>query len=91
MSWHASLPSPESTPSEITPAELAALPGVPGVGYVVVDARRTDIIGVRTISFEAHADGQDEDAAHAMIPSAINLPAQTFYPTLPVVGQLLKK
>lgn len=26
-----------------------------------------------------------------MIPSAINLPAQTFYPTLPVVGQLLKK
>lgn len=45
----------------------------------------------RTISFEAYADGQDEDAARAMIPSAINLPAQTFYPTLPVMGELLKK
>lgn len=46
MSWHASLPIPKSAPQEMTPAELAALPGIPGIDYVVVDTRRTDIIGV---------------------------------------------
>ncbi|KLT40411.1 hypothetical protein CC85DRAFT_287513 [Cutaneotrichosporon oleaginosum] len=77
MSWHAALPKPQSTPAEITVQDLAALQGTPGVDYIVVDVRRTDIIG-------------DEDAARAMIPGALNLPAQTLYPTLATSGQLLK-
>jgi hypothetical protein len=42
MSWKAAFPDPTSTPAHISPAELAALTG-PGVEYIVVDARRTDI------------------------------------------------
>jgi hypothetical protein len=47
MSWHANLPKPKSTPAEISVQDVAALTGTPGVDYVVVDVRRTDIIGVR--------------------------------------------
>jgi hypothetical protein len=43
MSWHASFPPAKSSPAEITADELAAIQGVVGVDYIVVDARRTDI------------------------------------------------
>ncbi|BEJ11539.1 hypothetical protein CspHIS471_0109610 [Cutaneotrichosporon sp. HIS471] len=77
MSWHVAFPQPKSTPAEITAQDLGALTGTPGVDYIVIDVRRTDIIG-------------DADAARAMIPGALNLPAQTLYPTLPTAGLLLK-
>lgn len=47
MSWHAAHPTPKSSPAEISAQDVAALPGTPGVDYLVVDVRRTDIIGVR--------------------------------------------
>lgn len=50
MSWHATLPTPKSSPAEISVEELAGLKGTPGVDYVVVDVRRTDIIGVSCAS-----------------------------------------
>lgn len=47
MSWHANFPAPKATPPQMTVQELADLQGTPGVDYIVVDARRTDIVGVR--------------------------------------------
>lgn len=46
MSWAADLPKPKSCPLEMSVQQLASLPGTPGIDYIVVDTRRTDIIGV---------------------------------------------
>lgn len=46
MSWHANFPTPKSSPAEISARELDKLTGTPGVDYIVVDVRRTDIVGV---------------------------------------------
>ncbi|KAJ9094065.1 hypothetical protein QFC21_006166 [Naganishia friedmannii] len=71
------LPKPVATPGSITVDELTALMRdegeVAGHTYVVVDVRRMDL----------------EEEVHYVLPSAINLPAQSFYQTLPTVGTLL--
>lgn len=53
MSWHANFPATKSSPPEMTVAELAEIKGTPGVDYIVVDARRTDIVGVSVHATQA--------------------------------------
>ncbi|ORY35930.1 hypothetical protein BCR39DRAFT_461149 [Naematelia encephala] len=74
--WYEALPTPRATPSSMSVAELHALSMEQRVGkaYVVVDVRRTDI---------------DEAEHGRLLPVAINLPAQTFYHTLPVIFQIV--
>ncbi|GHJ83960.1 hypothetical protein NliqN6_0362 [Naganishia liquefaciens] len=69
-------PPPKATVPRLDVEELAALMAsdkVAGRDYVVVDVRRTDL----------------EEEVHFVHPSAINLPAQSFYQTLPTSGRLL--
>ncbi|RSH91008.1 hypothetical protein EHS25_010184 [Saitozyma podzolica] len=74
------LPTPTAMPMRITAAELRALMDDPaldaGKDYLVVDVRRTDM---------------DEAPSNIVHPSAVNLPAQTFHQTLPVIYALLHR
>lgn len=89
MSWRAHLPTPKSSPGDISVEELAQLIDTAKLGedYIIVDVRRTDI----DVSSEVDFTNGQEPEAGTLIPTAINLPAQTFYPTLPASTALLRK
>ncbi|KAI5453592.1 hypothetical protein NCC49_005416 [Naganishia albida] len=69
-------PAPTASVPKMTVDELAGLMAsslVAGKDYVVVDVRRMDL----------------EEEVHYVHPAAVNLPAQSFYQTLPTAGRLL--
>ncbi|KAL7422610.1 hypothetical protein Q5752_003258 [Cryptotrichosporon argae] len=77
--WYAHLPSPTARPRDMSPEDLRALMDDPaarvGETFVVVDVRRADL----------------DDKGSAVHPSAINLPAQIFFQTLPAIYGLLHR
>ncbi|GFZ45068.1 hypothetical protein JCM24511_02794 [Saitozyma sp. JCM 24511] len=77
---NAGLRTPTAMPLRMTVTELRALMDDPalvaGKDYLVVDVRRTDM---------------DEAPTNMVHPAAINLPAQTFHQTLPVIYALLHR
>jgi arsenical-resistance protein 2 len=90
--WFDSLPAPISTPKQITPGDLhELLHGQTGAKVVVVDVRRADIeVKQHLCGTVYHTDVIQGDQA-VMLPSAINLPAQTFHQTLPTLVPILNQ
>ncbi|GFZ42348.1 hypothetical protein JCM24511_00063 [Saitozyma sp. JCM 24511] len=78
--WYSDLPTPTANPADISVSELRALMDDPGLvagrDYIVVDVRRTDL---------------DEEPAIVVHPAAVNLPAQSFHQTLPMIFSLLHR
>ncbi|PVG04094.1 Rhodanese-like protein [Serendipita vermifera] len=72
--WPASLPEPVSKPKHITPEELKAIITKEGA----VSGRDYIVVDVRRTDFE-----------NAFIKGAVNLPAQSFYQTLPTTATVL--
>lgn len=96
--WYRGLPVPEATSIAMSVHELHHLStsGKLGETYIVIDVRRTDI-DVRTGVPRSKLAGlvlirkSQEGEGRYLLPSAINLPAQTFYQTLPALFHVLCK
>ncbi|KAF7323787.1 Rhodanese domain-containing protein [Mycena kentingensis (nom. inval.)] len=72
--WHAAFPTPSSIPDAISATELAAILKDPKKDVL----RDYIVVDVRRTDFE-----------DVFIPGALNLPAHSFYPTLPTILKLL--
>jgi arsenical-resistance protein 2 len=93
--WAQSYPEPRSRPSSMSPDTLRELitTKAPAIDFIIVDVRRADVDVRFPDSHEYLCVGlliiviiYDQ----AVIPGAINLPAQTFYPLLlPTLSTLL--
>ena len=95
QSWFAKLPRPIAAPLNMYVADLKALMDdlnlLPGRDFIVVDVRRTDMdVSSPQQSVQSTADQPTQEPDSVMHPCAINLPAQSFYQTLPTVYQVLK-
>lgn len=94
--WALSFPEPRSHPPGISPEALHELvtTKAPVVDFLVIDVRRTDV-DVRPIFKVPWYCRASLPAIfrlpQAVIPGAVNLPAQTFYPLLPTLTTLLEK
>ena len=92
--WFDSLPAPISTPPQMSAKELHELchMGQSESKVVVVDVRRADIevCSVSLIQRHLFMTGIQGDQA-ALIPNAINLPAQSFHQTLPSLVPILSQ
>jgi arsenical-resistance protein 2 len=100
-SWTDAFPAPRSSPGGISNEELAQIVKTKQAGkdYLVVDVRRTDfevrhgqIYLLINVQVQAHiltCPTFCNTLQHYAIPSAINLPAHSFYPTLPGVLSIL--
>ena len=84
--WFDDLPKPKSTPAQIAVHDLHELIQAKA-DVVVVDVRRADI----EVSNPGRLSPTVQPPLACMIPGAINLPAQTFYQTLPASVRLLKQ
>ncbi|EKD05002.1 hypothetical protein A1Q2_00701 [Trichosporon asahii var. asahii CBS 8904] len=75
-----SLPTPSATPLHMTVRELQEIMNNPalaaGQDYLVIDVRRDDM---------------DAEPFQCVHPAAVNLPAQSFYQTLPMIYCLLNR
>ncbi|KAF8904030.1 Rhodanese-like domain-containing protein [Mucidula mucida] len=77
--WHAGFPTATSSAGRISPEDLHTRLGAGDKDILVVDLRRTDF----EIVVDPSIDG--------FIKGAINLPAHTFYPTLPGLVPILSQ
>jgi|SRR5712671_3851583 len=91
-SWALSFPAPHSRPLGMSLDALHELmtTKVATVDFIVIDARRTDV-DVRPPVIYSLLGLIVVISRQAVIPGAINLPAQTFYPLLPSLNSLLAK
>lgn len=97
--WAVSLPVPKSNPVEIAAADVVNLLRTkrPGEDFLIVDVRRTD--------WEVSSWRQDLNGIHILfrvdvdvvsikntfVRTAINLPAQSFYQTIPSLLPMLRR
>lgn len=90
-----SLPTPSATPLHMTVRELQEIMNNPalaaGQDYLVIDVRRDDMDVCRITFLRAVAHFLQAEPFNVVHPAAVNLPAQSFYQTLPMIYCLLNR
>jgi arsenical-resistance protein 2 len=91
--WFDALPTPKSVPRQLTVKELHQLLRDPerSAGVLVVDVRRADIEVDHRIPLLIKCWLIFQPPMNMMLPRAINLPAQTFFQTLPTLLPILQR
>ncbi len=90
-SWYDALPTPKSSAREMTTSDLKEILDTVPTSIIVVDVRRADIEVSHIVPSHYSSLIFLQPPLSLMLPRAINLPAQTFYQTLPVTIDLLIK